>query len=128
MPAEARESRTPGRGLPPDRVGDGTEATTRRKLQPSTDSLALHLGSAIKTGGSTAGDEQGAGGTVQGSLKSRAPLSSSLLIAILGDHRRALLDVKAAIEGLLPKLDIDLRTDLAIVLCKVNYVLKGGSL
>jgi hypothetical protein len=119
MPAEARESRTPGRGL--SDVGDGTEATTRRKLSVTPDSLALHPGGAIKTGGSTAGDVQGAGETVDGGSESRAPINTSLLT-----YQAVMRKVKRAAEALLPKVDIELRADLAIAICEMNHILRGG--
>lgn len=79
------------------------------------------------TGGDGSGDP-GERGTGQGSLMSGAPLSSSLLIAILSDTRRAIYEAVPAIEEALKKLHIEDRMDLAVALSKLNHVLKGGAL
>lgn len=57
-----------------------------------------------------------------------APLSSSILIALLADHREAMRDIKEAAEAVILKLHIEDRTDLALALCKLSHVLKGGAL
>jgi hypothetical protein len=78
------------------------------------------------TGGCGGGDVER--GTGQGSPKSGAPLSSSILIAIIADHRAAALGAKDAIESIILKLHVEDRTDLAIALCTLTHVLKGGAL
>lgn len=88
--------------------------------------MALHPCGAISTGGSTAGDVQGVGETEKGSLESRATLSSSLLIAEIANQRGVMREAKAAIEAVILKLHIEDRAELAVALCKLTYVLKGG--
>lgn len=128
MGAQANFRSTPGSG----RSGVGTEATTRRKflnppLRGSGDptspdpskKLALRPRGVIMTGGCNAGDDVERG-TAQGARKLGAPHSSPLIAA--------LADAKDALEFALPKLHIEDRMNLAVALCRLTHVLRGGAL
>lgn len=97
---------------------------------PLSEELALRPCSRdIETGGCHSGDGWERGEEARGGLKSGAPsTSTSLLIAELSNHRRAMRHAKEAIEAVIMKLHIEDRSALAYALCDLTYVLNGGLL
>jgi len=122
-------------GIPPLGAGDPTPSlskvsspSTPTSPAPLNSELALRpRGADIKTGGCGLGDERERG-TAKGSLKSGAPLSSSLLIAVLTDHRNAIRQAIPAIEEALRKLHIEDRYDLAMALAALTQAMRGGAI
>lgn len=134
--ATARQSSTHEVPIPPIRKGQrsiSAPCASKTTTKGNTgNELALHLDRGCSTGEvGERRDGRELGETGEGLPGDRSALSvapDSALIQIIADHRRVLRSAKSAIERLLLKIPIELRSDLAVAVCKMGHVLRGGAL